>query len=92
MSRKRSRRWHRLKWVALAACLIVFVTWFVTWLVPPPVPATLTPAETAALRALGYLATPPTTGVKGQCLACGYNLTGNVSGVCPECGTRITSP
>ena len=23
----------------------------------------------------------------GQCLACGYDLTGNVSGVCPECGT-----
>jgi len=25
--------------------------------------------------------------MQGQCLACGYNLTGNVSGVCPECGT-----
>ena len=23
------------------------------------------------------------------CYACGYNLTGNVSGVCPECGTKI---
>jgi hypothetical protein len=23
---------------------------------------------------------------KGQCLRCGYDLTGNVSGVCPECG------
>lgn len=23
------------------------------------------------------------------CLCCGYNLTGNVSGVCPECGTEI---
>jgi hypothetical protein len=22
----------------------------------------------------------------GQCAACGYDLTGNVSGVCPECG------
>ena len=21
-----------------------------------------------------------------QCVACGYNLTGNISGVCPECG------
>jgi len=26
---------------------------------------------------------------KGLCLRCGYNLTGNVSGVCPECGERI---
>jgi len=23
------------------------------------------------------------------CDSCGYNLTGNVSGACPECGTRI---
>lgn len=25
----------------------------------------------------------------GHCLTCGYDLTGNVSGVCPECGTKI---
>ncbi|UCC29748.1 MAG: hypothetical protein JSU86_16275 [Phycisphaerales bacterium] len=25
----------------------------------------------------------------GLCFRCGYNLTGNVSGVCPECGTKI---
>lgn len=24
----------------------------------------------------------------GHCRSCGYDLTGNVSGVCPECGTR----
>ena len=23
---------------------------------------------------------------RGQCLCCGYDLTANVSGVCPECG------
>lgn len=23
----------------------------------------------------------------GHCRTCGYNLTGNVSGICPECGT-----
>jgi len=28
---------------------------------------------------------------KGLCLKCGYNLTGNVSGICPECGERIGS-
>jgi predicted amidophosphoribosyltransferase len=28
----------------------------------------------------------------GHCLRCNYDLTGNVSGVCPECGTPITSP
>ena len=26
--------------------------------------------------------------LNGQCATCGYDLTGNVSGVCPECGTR----
>lgn len=26
----------------------------------------------------------------GRCLSCGYNLTGNISGVCPECGGTIT--
>jgi hypothetical protein len=25
----------------------------------------------------------------GHCLGCGYNLTGNVSGICPECGETI---
>ena len=24
-----------------------------------------------------------------SCPACAYNLTGNISGVCPECGTRL---
>ncbi len=26
---------------------------------------------------------------QGPCVTSGYNLTGNVSGVCPECGTPI---
>jgi len=25
----------------------------------------------------------------GLCIRCAYNLTGNTSGICPECGTRI---
>ncbi len=27
----------------------------------------------------------------GHCKTCGYNLTGNLSGICPECGARINS-
>ncbi|UCE59550.1 MAG: hypothetical protein JSU63_19165 [Phycisphaerales bacterium] len=27
----------------------------------------------------------------GYCRKCSYDLTGNTSGVCPECGTRITA-
>lgn len=26
---------------------------------------------------------------RGSCLNCGYDLTGNVSGVCPECGMAV---
>jgi hypothetical protein len=29
---------------------------------------------------------------KGLCVKCGYDLTGNVSGVCPECGTEVKQP
>jgi hypothetical protein len=29
---------------------------------------------------------------QGRCVCCGYSLRGNVSGVCPECGTRISHP
>jgi len=29
---------------------------------------------------------------RGLCLKCGYDLTGNESGVCPECGSEIESP
>ena len=28
---------------------------------------------------------------RGLCLTCGYNLAGNTSGVCPECGVLIDS-
>lgn len=28
---------------------------------------------------------------QGGCLACGYNLTGNMSGICPECGRPCTA-
>jgi hypothetical protein len=28
----------------------------------------------------------------GRCPCCGYDLTGNVSGACPECGTEVKHP
>jgi hypothetical protein len=30
--------------------------------------------------------------IPGRCRGCGYNLTGNVSGVCPECGLATDAP
>lgn len=32
---------------------------------------------------------PPAGPRAGCCQHCGYNLTGNVSGVCPECGQKV---
>ena len=29
---------------------------------------------------------------RSRCQKCGYDLTGNVSGACPECGTELESP
>jgi hypothetical protein len=29
---------------------------------------------------------------RGLCLKCGYDLTGNVSGTCPECGAEVKQP
>ncbi len=34
----------------------------------------------------------PIQGPTGFCDACGYNLTGNLTGVCPECGTFTSTP
>ncbi len=37
--------------------------------------------------ALRYAARPP----RGHCRSCGYDLTGNVTGRCPECGCAVVS-
>jgi len=34
-------------------------------------------------------ATPGGAAAGGHCVECDYNLRGNESGVCPECGTKI---
>jgi len=51
-----------------------------TW---PLLACTLLP--TLVLRALRRQRIPP-----AACRSCGYNLTGNVSGQCPECGAPVT--
>ena len=45
----------------------------------------LTPLLIGSIRA-------PRRQRRGLCRSCGYNLTGNVSGRCPECGTPTTPP
>ena len=53
-----------------------------TVLVPLWIPLLLTAISTAILWRRDRI--PP-----GHCQRCGYNLTGNVSGRCPECGEAV---
>jgi hypothetical protein len=67
----------------------------------PPLPAGMKPSGRTfpILPLVGLFAAYPTIAFirgplrrwrrrrKGLCLACGYDLTGNVTGVCSECGT-----
>jgi len=44
---------------------------------------------TAFGTTIGWILTIPRPFPEGHCKNCDYNLTGNESGVCPECGTEI---
>ncbi len=52
---------------------------------PLGVPLLLTAVATAILFRRDHCASPPA----GHCRVCGYDLTGNESGFCSECGTKI---
>ncbi|HEY8749850.1 MAG TPA: hypothetical protein VIM11_17840 [Tepidisphaeraceae bacterium] len=61
-----------------------------TWVLPLVICAVLMAAGAIALRnltklTLRYLSLRRSRA--GLCLHCGYDLTGNASGICPECGT-----
>jgi len=59
-------------------------TWLVGAVVPLWIPFVAVSMPTALLWWRDRRRIPP-----GHCRKCGYDLTGNVSGVCPECGERI---
>lgn len=84
----RERNWH---WLARDfGCYLPVAQWNfpdrVDGLVMPTVVLPLWIFVAAA--ALFYFLTGRRAPV-GHCRSCGYNLTGNVSGVCPECGKTI---
>jgi hypothetical protein len=48
---------------------------------------TLLPLAAVAVRVHWHAHRVARRRAAGECLRCGYDLTGNVSGTCPECGT-----
>ncbi len=79
--------------------LIVTAPLFISFSPPSRFVAVTVPPTVLAVTALawGYVggrvvgaAIARRTGLmKGCCSACGYNLTGNASGICPECGAKV---
>ncbi|UCG15461.1 MAG: hypothetical protein JSV19_09200 [Phycisphaerales bacterium] len=79
--------WYAVKFTVPSASELDFEAVQLTWLwwgvygiIGLAVNATLVSVVTV-LRRRFYPIHP-----RGHCQSCGYNLTGNVSGVCPECG------
>jgi hypothetical protein len=50
------------------------------------------PLSAIALMIVGRRAAKRASQRPGLCVTCGYNLTGNQSGICPECGKPIKHP
>jgi len=85
--------------VTLDGRLLAFENWWVG-LPKPAAPLHVLAVRGASWVPLALLAAYPAVAFvcgpvrrwrrrrKGRCVRCGYDLTGNVSGVCPECGER----
>ena len=75
------RPWSPCWW---ARCSRPYYGWHVT--VPLWMPFLVFAIPTIWLWWIDRRRIPP-----GHCRKCGYNLTGNMSGVCPECGEQIVA-
>jgi len=82
-----------MTWLGLAVTALFWV-WSLMQVLPPE--ADLPPCHLMASFLIlamftWYLfrADRPAVIPPGHCRKCGYDLTGNISGVCPECGERI---
>lgn len=82
----RSRR--VLKWAGLATCSLLWIRNGMTGLFLGRPDLLVLWGVAAALTLIMWRPDRPRF-PSGHCQRCGYDLTGNVSGRCPECGTRI---
>lgn len=85
-----------LKWLSLGLALLTLTG---SWIIvltqqgdTPPCHLVLSFALAAIGAYRQWFIHPPLKYPAGQCQTCGYNLTGNVSGICPECGNKIITP
>jgi hypothetical protein len=70
---------------------MISTTQAVAYELPLQLPFWLICGSFFTLAFLFALAARNTSIAAGHCITCGYNLTGNTSGVCPECGTVTTA-
>jgi len=71
--------WYREEWVRDMLYTTTYLTvpvWFLL---------------ASAILPTGYLFWTDRKAKPGHCAACGYSLTGNTSGTCPECGAETTA-
>jgi hypothetical protein len=81
------------KWIALAMVALFFVGGLAQATAPgadiPPCHMMLPYVLWAAVAYRDWFHPRRRTVPPGSCQSCGYNLTGNTSGTCPECGTPV---
>lgn len=86
-----------MRWVALSVTLLM---WGLTWPQVLPREADLPPCHMMLLISLAGVWTliefikdriaRQRVAQVGHCFRCGYNLTGNTTGRCPECGQLLS--
>lgn len=100
------RRWRVVKWFGLIGCTLTVIVWARVyydywWVAREFTPHAFFVKSLAALLLPCAISTaavwwydwrdrrriPP-----GHCRKCGYDLTGNVTGVCSECGKQMSAP
>ena len=95
MTRKPSRLRRWMKWVGLVGCGVMFYVYQAEWIDGRGQSGEFDLPWLCFLAA--FVVVTAATAIlwhrgqrypRGHCQVCGYDLTGNVSGVCPECGAK----
>ena len=93
MSRNRTRRIAR--WVGFVVCSFLVALWGVSLYAAPlagnPLPIWIPLLAMAILTAWLWWRNRNRKHPPGHCQRCGYDLTGNVTGVCSECEEPIST-